>query len=396
MNRITHHSPLRIAFYSHDTQGLGHIRRNLTIARAFSQLESPPVMLMISGTQVGAAFAAPPGVDFLALPAVAKDAQGRYHPRSMTLPLDDLIQLRMNAIHCSLEAFTPDVFIVDKTPTGLRGELLPTLQMLRKRGRTRLVLGLRDVLDDPATTRREWDLTNSGDVINRYYDEVWVYGDPAVFDPIEEYGLAHELAHKVRYTGYLDSGGLSRLQRDQPATLPLTANVAARRLALCTVGGGQDGGDLSAAFARAELPPNTAGVLVTGPYMPPATRAKLQRLAARRSNLQVLEFVTEPLALLERANYVIAMGGYNTVCEILAHRKPALIVPRVKPRQEQWIRAERLHSLGLLDVLHPNQLTPDRLSQWLAHADERPLPTTNIDLNGLARLPQLLNQLVTQ
>jgi predicted glycosyltransferase len=389
------HHPIRVAFYSHDTQGLGHIRRNLTIATAFSQLTSPPVMLMVSGTQVGSALKTPPGVDFLALPAVAKDAEGRYHARSMSLPLEELIRLRTNAIQCTLSAFAPDVLIVDKTPTGLQGELLPTLQLLRERGQTRIVLGLRDILDDPATTRREWDLTNSGPVINAYYDEVWVYGDPTVYDPIREYDLAQELAHKVRYTGYLDSAGLPQLTGDQPAALPLSTDVSERRLALCTVGGGQDGGDLSTAFARAELPPDTAGVLVTGPYMPPATRSKLQRLAAQRPHFQLLEFVPEPLALLQRADYLIAMGGYNTVCEILAQRKPALIVPRVKPRQEQWIRAERLHHLGLLDVLHPNQLTPDRLSQWLACADARPLPAAaTVDLNGLNRLPQLLHQLV--
>jgi predicted glycosyltransferase len=395
MKRKNNPGQLRVAFYSHDTQGLGHIRRNLAIAAALNQTESPPVMLMISGTQLGSALTTLPGVDFLALPAVAKAANGRYCARSMTLPLADLIRLRMSTIRGALAAFAPDVFIVDKTPTGLQGELLPVLQMLRQRRQTRCVLGLRDVLDDPVTTRREWNLSNSEAVIDAYYDAVWVYGDPAVYDPIREYGLADELADKVRYTGYLDRHGLSQSQGEQAVELPFSANIEEQRLALCTVGGGQDGGDLSAAFARAEFPPDTAGILVTGPYMPYKTRKKLQRLAAHRSHLQVLEFVPEPLALLQRADYVIAMGGYNTVCEILAQRKPALIVPRVKPRQEQWIRAERLRNLGLLDVLHPNQLTPDRLSQWLAGAEERPLPAPmNIDLNGLTRLPHLLNELL--
>src|SRR3712207_9415316 len=65
----------------------------------------------------------------------------------------------------------------------------------------------------------------------------------------------------------------------------------------------------------------------------------------------VLEFVPEPALLLARADFVVAMGGYNTVCEALSFEKRALIVPRVTPRREQMVRAERLRDRGLIDVL---------------------------------------------
>ncbi len=89
------------------------------------------------------------------------------------------------------------------------------------------------------------------------------------------------------------------------------------------------------------------------------------------------------------------MGGYNTICEVLSFRKPALIVPRVKPRREQLIRAERLQALGLVDLLHPADLTPGALSEWLANGHRRPaLARRHIDLNGLTRVPQLLEELL--
>ncbi|MGH7675695.1 MAG: hypothetical protein ACREMV_10540, partial [Gemmatimonadales bacterium] len=85
----------------------------------------------------------------------------------------------------------------------------------------------------------------------------------------------------------------------------------------------------------------------------------------------------------------------NTVCEILSFEKPALIVPRVRPRREQLIRAECLRALGLVDVLHPDSLTPNALSAWLAL---RPGPVRrardHIHLNGLSRLPRLLEELL--
>jgi predicted glycosyltransferase len=90
------------------------------------------------------------------------------------------------------------------------------------------------------------------------------------------------------------------------------------------------------------------------------------------------------------------MGGYNSVCELLAREKRSLIVPRVSPRTEQLIRARRLQELGLAHMLHPSELTPEALGDWL-HADER-APTgagsirQQIDFNGLERLPRLVTE----
>jgi len=384
----------RVAFYSHDTQGLGHIRRNLAIATALQHGAAPPVTLLISGTQIGSALGKPAGIDFLTLPAVAKDANGCYYAHSLALSLDEIIHLRATTIQSALVAFAPDVLIVDKTPTGLKDELLPTLQTLRRNGQTRCVLGLRDVLDDPATTRREWDDADSSAIINRFYAAIWIYGDPTVYDPLHEYDLAAELAPKVRYTGYLDRSNIVSAS-EPPPSLPILSRLSTKRLALCMVGGGEDGGQLALAFALADLPLDTTGIIVTGPYMPLATRKKLHRIASSRPRLKVIEFMPDMLALLQAADVVVAMGGYNSVCEILAHNKRALIVPRVKPRLEQFIRATRLQELGLVDVLHPGNLTPKHLSAWLASANDRPdKPRSPIDLHGFARLPHLFNELL--
>jgi predicted glycosyltransferase len=385
--------PLRVALYSHDTQGLGHIRRNLAIATALRATPTPPATLLISGTQLGAAFTPPPGIDFLALPAVAKNDHGHYAPRTLPMSLEQVISLRMQVIKGALESFAPDVLIVDKVPNGLLGELIPALEMLRQKGKTRCVLGLRDVLDDPETTRREWERSDCTGLINAYYDAVWIYGDPRVYDPLQEYGLRQALSGRVHYTGYLD-----RSQHPAAPDDHKHAHHAAQKhkqVALCMVGGGQDGGALAYAFARAELPAGVRGILVNGPYMPAATRQKIQRAARHTSRLQVLDFVADPLTLLRQADYVISMGGYNSVCEILAHHKRALIVPRVKPRLEQWIRAQRLASLGLVDVLHPDELTPKKLARWLSRAKPEmgaTLPT--VDMAGFSRLPKLLQALV--
>ena len=108
----------------------------------------------------------------------------------------------------------------------------------------------------------------------------------------------------------------------------------------------------------------------------------------------MLGLTPQVVSLLEQADRVITMGGYNTVCEVLSFEKPALIVPRVSPRSEQLIRAQRLHALGLVDMLHPDKLNPQALSEWLCRDVLPPQAHKRIDLNGVQRLPKLLEELI--
>jgi predicted glycosyltransferase len=387
---------VRVALYSHDTMGVGHMRRNLLIAGALAASHSPAAILLIAGAREVNAFAVPAGVDTLSLPALHKQHDGHYQPRHLDLPLNELIAVRAGTIAAALGAFAPDVLIVDKVPRGALGELEPALESLRHAGGTRCVLGLRDVLDDPAAVRREWCAAASAEAVRDYYAAVWVYGDPTVYDPVAEYGFPLEVAARVRYTGYLDLRPRARPPDGEGAD-ELVSRLAAcpGRLALCLVGGGQDGGPLAEAFAQADFPPDMTGVILTGPFMAPEVRQRLGRRAAANPRLRILGFVTGVELLLERADRVVTMGGYNSVCEVVSFGKPALIVPRVEPRQEQLIRAERFRGLGLVDLLHPAALSPRALGEWLARAlGPSPCPRDRIDLNGLANLPGLVAELL--
>src|SRR5437763_1626152 len=318
---------------------------------------------------------------------------GGYNPRFLSDVSDrDLVSLRARVIRSAIKTFVPDVFVVDCLPVGVAGELTRTLARLRKNGNTRCVLGLRDVLQDAETVRRDWSERAHMDAIRDYYDAIWVYGDPSVYDPVREYNLPDYAAAKVRYTGYLDQR--PRLELAEAQTAGLLASLPPGRVALCVVGGGHDGGALAEAFVAADFPPDTTGVMVTGPLMPWETRQRLHRAAQRRTHFELLEFVPDPVPLIERADRIIAMGGYNTVCEVLSFEKPALIVPRVT-EPEQGIRARRMQELGLLDVLHPDELSPQALTAWLAREPGAPPPTRGrVDLGGLTRIPDRLAELL--
>ncbi len=379
----------RVALYSHDTMGLGHMRRNMLIARALAESDLGANVLLIAGAAEAKLFRMPRRVDCLTLPALRKETDGQYHSRSLGLSLQQVVAVRASTICAALEAYAPDVLIVDNVPRGALGELDDALRRLSERGTTRCVLGLRDVLDETPVVRREWRERAYEEAVREFYDAVWVYGDPAVFDPVREYGWSPRTARKVRYVGYLDrrSDGLADTGPDAIRHLVPSAG----RFALCMAGGGQDGVPLMRAVLWADLPPHLGCVVVTGPFMTTAMRRALAARAARDERFAVVDFHSEPRQLLARADRVIAMGGYNTLSEILSYEKPALIVPRVQPRQEQWIRARCVQALGLVDILHPRDLRPAALSAWLAQDPLEVRKARNvIDFGGLSRLPQFL------
>lgn len=379
----------RIALYSHDTMGLGHKRRNLLIAQALEKSSLDADILVITGMREGNQIKTGQGIDFVTLPALYKNIQGQYQAKCWDMPLEEIINLRSQIIYTTIKSFEPDIFIVDNVPRGAMSELNPTLKYLHKQGKTYCILGLRDILDEPEVIRRDWKKAKNEKAIRRYYDEVWIYGDPQVYNSLEEYGFAADIIAKFRYTGYLDQR--LRLEFVDSKT---NINLSSKRLALCLVGGGQDGGDLALAFAQTSLPPNTNGVIITGPLMPLKVRQQLQAYAQTRSNLWVWEYVPEPTLLLKQADWVISMGGYNTTCEILSFEKPALIVPRTKPRLEQFIRVKRLQELGLVDMLHPAQVTPASLAQWLRKEHSPPQVHQSLDFRGLQRIPQFLGEIL--
>jgi predicted glycosyltransferase len=375
--------------------GLGHMRRNLYLAGLLSRLPDPSICLLITGAREGGLFHLPAGVDCLTLPALHKEPDGAYRSRSLGVSLTDLVSVRARTIWAAINSFKPDVLIVDNVPRGARGELDFTLKRLSRERHTRCVLGLRDVLDDPRAIQQEWLKTASLDAIREYFTAIWVYGDPRVFDPVIEYGFPADVAAKVRFTGYLDRRVSQSGMVSETTLWPMSAlRSLLPRMMLCLVGGGQDGERLATAFAAASLPEDAYGVILTGPFMPRDVVQRLQKLAALNPRLDVIEFTAEPTRILEQADRIVSMGGSNTVSEILSYEKPALIVPRISPRREQLIRAERLCALGLVDMLHPDDLSPDALGRWLLTPIAGwPRVRDRVSFDGLLSLPSLVEEL---
>ena len=388
------HGGPRVALYSHDTMGLGHLRRNLLIAKTLSGTPLNATNLLITGAHEANFFRLPDRSDCLTLPRLKKNGSGDYAAGQLDISRDDLTELRARSICSSLEVFRPDVFIVDKVPTGAFHELVPALEMLARGRGTKCVLGLRDILDDPISVRRECLNAQNLSAIEHYYDAIWVYGDAKVYDPVAEYALPEPIARRLQFTGYIDQSG--RVGVAEAKTIRLLDSIAERGpIVACLVGGGQDGALIARTFIDAMPDRGRVGVVVTGPFMTPAEMDVLAEMAAERSNIHLMDFVPEADLLIERAERVVAMAGYNTVCSLLSFGKKALLVPRVYPRAEQLIRAERLQQLGFVDMLTPTELTIDNMRRWILQDYQQPRCVRGaIDFKGLATLTGLTRDLV--
>lgn len=383
----------RIALYSPGVVGLGHFRRQLLIAHTLARALPDATILLIAETREAGAFTIAPGIDCLILPGLRKGPDGRLEPRHLAVACDELVALRRGAIDAAVAAFDPDVFIVDKLPRGALCELDSTLAMLKNRP-ARCVLGLRDILDEPTAVARDWARTRDIQTIRDYYHAVWIYGDPKFYDLTRQYSVPADLAPKMKHIGYLDQR--RQLELADPWRDAAWANeLTGKRFALCLLGGGQDGAALATAFADARLQAGTHGVIVTGPFMAPEVKRQLNATAAGRPRLHILEFVHEPAALILHADRIVAMGGYNTVGEILSFGKHALLAPRSHPRREQTIRAQILQRMGLVDVLMSEEVTPQNIGRWLSSVPPQPKSARDLlDFAGLERLPGLVTQLL--
>jgi len=337
----------RILIYSHDTFGLGHLRRCRAIAHALVGEYSNLSVLILTGSPIIGSFDFRARVDFVRVPGVIKLRNGNYTSLSLYIDIEDTVRIRESIISHTAEVFEPDIFIVDKEPLGLGGEIENTLHMLKKRG-TRLVLGLRDVLDEPEMLRPEWDRKAAMPALENLYDEIWIYGHKDIYHPLSGLDPSDAVRAKTVFTGYLPR------VLPEPEPLEHWPQIADKPFILVTTGGGGDGEGLidwvlSTYETQKDLP--LPALLVLGPFMSPDHQVEFQARAARLKNVEVIVFHTRIEQLMARAQAVVAMGGYNTFCEVLTLDKPTLIVPRMVPRKEQYLRAEKASKLGLVRML---------------------------------------------
>jgi len=378
----------KILFYSHDTFGLGNIRRTLLLSQTLADEYPRASMLVVTGSPMIHDFRIPANLDYIKLPCLDRTDSDCYQPKFLGDQSVEVGRMRRDILVKTVTGFKPDLMIVDKRPGGVGGELIDALRALRRRSNgTRVVLGMRDILDEPERTRASLKRTRDMETIARYYDEVWIYGEHAVFDPIAEYAFRDDVARRTRFCGYL-----------RRPSAPVLARHDGPPRVLVTTGGGADGAPLITTYLEGlSMLPRVVQLRTTvifGPHVDAASRRTILQRFGALSDVDFLDFEPDLAAHYASADVVVAMAGYNTVCELLSFRRPAVLVPRATPVGEQLLRARLLAARGYFDYIEPDQLVPEVLIARVLEAVKRPAAVAAIDLDGLPRIRERVRHLL--
>ncbi|CAA6809264.1 MAG: Mlr3248 protein [uncultured Thiotrichaceae bacterium] len=381
----------RLMIYSHDSFGLGHLRRCRAIAHALVDAYKGLSVLILTGSPIIGQFDFKARVDFVRIPGIIKLHNGSYTSLALHIDLEDTLALRESIIHHTARVFAPDIFLVDKEPTGLQGEVLSTLKMLKTTD-TLAILGLRDVMDDPQLLEKEWERKDAWPALESLYDELWIYGPEIMGNPLEGISRTALVQHKMHFTGFL--------QRFLPENIDESSiDIPEQPYVLVTSGGGGDGIDMVdwvlRAYENSHLP--EPALIVLGPFMGATERYEFMQRAEKLEQVSMITFSPNLEYLLFNAKAIVAMGGYNTFCEILSFDKPALIIPRSKPRKEQLIRATKAKALNLVSMIDPAEgRETDKMISALRVLSKQPSPslaTYEEYISGLDKITQRFSQL---
>ena len=385
----------RMLFYSYDSVGLGHVRRMVNLASELGRRSPDAALVGIVSAFVTDAHELPANFDWIKLPLTTQATMFQHLPATGSTPtsLTGVNALRQAIVSETFEAFAPQLVLTDFMPSGGHGELRAPLACLRGGDQpVRFVLGLRDVIDSPENVRRSWRDAGEFEMMEQVYDRILVYGDPDVFDMAEADDLPPAISSKMTYCGYL--------HRAEPLTPPdevrARLGVGDKRLVVVTTGGGHDGEGILRTYISAlqrGMITDTFTLMTLGPIRVEARAQRLERLAEGLPDLLMTPFISDFLSYVNAADAVVTMGG-STVVEIVSLGKRPIIVPRVKPWQEQMIRAERLSERGLATWLHPDKMTPGRLAQAVNTEFAASPPTATLKFTGLQRAGEILADLL--
>jgi predicted glycosyltransferase len=308
------------------------------------------------------------------------------HEASATV--EEVTSKRRRLILTAFEELRPDVVFVELYPFGRKKfafELEPLLERaVTATPRPVVVCSLRDILVSQRRDQARHD-ERASTTVNRYFDAVLVHADPTFATLDESFRPATPLRVPVLHTGFV-----------APPTEELGSGPRSDRV-IVSAGGGMVGEPLFHAAVAAAGPIRArAGLetlVVAGPFLPEPAWDWLER--QQRPGLTICRRVDGLASEIARSAVSVSQCGYNTTMDLIRDRTPAVVVPFSEGREdEQRRRADRLDALGVLTMLPPDQLTPQRLADAvIGVASSRP-HAIELDLDGARRSADITLELV--
>jgi predicted glycosyltransferase len=389
---------MKVMVYFNDESGeAGQIQRLLSICEYLLKSIADASVLVISGSPLLPSFHISPELDYIKLPSLKSIQADRFNLGRLGPEQDAMVKFRSDIILAAAQNFKPDILLVDEKPYGLGDELKRTIAYLRcDCAETKLVLLLKDILDHPSVVIPAWEAQGCYGAIGDEYDQVLVMGMQEVFNVSHQYHFSAAIKRKVSFCGYV------RYPAEYPQIQAVRQELAMlpnQRLVVVAPDSDVNGYGVIATYLQglAMMPDaeTLQTLIVLGSEMPEAKRNTLLEVASLLDRVVIKSGTDNLMRYFVAADVVVSMGGYDRICEIFSAGTPAVVIPKVKSTEEQFIRAVGLKKLGLLKAVHPDRLTPEYLMELVLKQLQRdPLkPTLKLDLGALPRISQHLLQL---
>lgn len=368
----------KLLIYSQDGLGLGHQRRTSRIADQLLLKSSDFSVVTICDSPLGQVFPGFSRQTYFRIPTLIKTGNGIWEsPNNVCLRrVKSRRQKKMKEL---LKEFRPDIFLVDHMPQGALGELIPIVENVRQTG-CRLILGLRDILDNPAIVIERWRKENAYAVLQELYDHILIYGQEDIFNTRSAYRLPSHVAST--FCGYV-----SPSQRDaSPKAVNKIAHQKKGRSntkrIFVSFGGGADAAELLRDVVVALQYVSRQHLIHTTVTVGPFNPLQFEKeTISQKVKINIVRSTKNMLSKMLDADLLISMGGYNTISEVLFTQKPALVIPRKGPSLEQSMRAHCLNQRGILDYISYDSLTPEKLSEKICSLLACPKMNNNHQLN---------------
>ncbi|HUC71052.1 MAG TPA: glycosyltransferase [Stellaceae bacterium] len=367
-----------ILFYVQHLLGIGHLRRALHLVDGMAQAGF--AVTLVSGGEPLPELASAAARRIVQLaPIRAQDASFRNLVGADGRPVDDALRAqRCETLLSAFAAADPDAVLIEAYPFGRRAfrfEIEPLIAAAHARRPRALVLSsLRDIVVAPEEEERRREIVAR---VRAEFDAVLVHGDPSLIPLEASFPLTAEVADRLVYTGYVAAPA--------PPSEDDVAGGAGE--VLVSAGGGAMGGGLlrSALAARRHGCVADAGWrLLAGPNLPPAEFAELTRDLP--AGVIVERYRADFPQLLRHCRVSVSQAGYNTVIDVLAAGARAVLVPFAEMREtEQTLRAERLAGRGVVEMVEPASLSPERLAATIERAVRGPRAKLMVDTAGARR-----------
>ena len=388
---LNQYFPTRLDYllYAHDGRGLGHVSRTTAVGLALKRLYPESRILLITGSAKTQMMIGRGSLDWIKLPSyqtilTGGKSEGRDGEAGFYKSV--LGNLRAEMIADMVKVLRPRCLLVDHNPLGKRQELRRALDQSADSD-CRWLLGLRAIVGEDKAV---WSSETAAIFTDHFLDVLW-YGNSGVLTDGPVQRIADHFGRTPVEMGYVsrvrELAHLYEEDEDVDETIGCTVSIPwfGPRTAGLLSGLHEAMSGMGDGWGRCDL------------YVEPSRSGDVKEQFKPLSFCRVAPIGDRYIGSLIKSKVALIYGGYNSILDVLALNKPALVVLRATRDREQQEHLELLQrAVGAsMQVVEEEDVSGPALVEKLRLLlDQKSAGSPAFDCSGAERTAAYLHQLV--